>query len=86
MLNLSQNEFNQFTEMRSQSRDELEQITKTRRIKNCKRMSKKDLIIALSKSKRGLAELFSNNLDDSEINDMRILNRLGDILPKRIRK
>ena len=50
-------------------------------------MSKEELIIALLKSKRGLAELFNNNLDDSEISDIRrILKRLRDILPKRIGK
>ena len=34
MQNLSQNESNQITEMRKQSRDELERIAKIRRIKN----------------------------------------------------
>ena len=87
MQNLSQNEFNQIAEMRGQSRDELERIAKMRRSKNHKRMSKEELIIALLKSKRGLAELFNDNLDDSKISDIRrILNRLRDVLPKRIRK
>ena len=40
MQNLSQNEFNQIEEMRDQSRDELEQITKTRRIKIMKKCQK----------------------------------------------
>ena len=87
MQNLSRNEFNQIAEMQGQSRDELERIAKTRRSKNHKRMSKEELIIALLKSKRGLAELFNDNLDDSKISDIRrILNRLRDVLPKRIRK
>ena len=62
MQNLSQNEFNQIAEMRGQSRDELERIAKMRRSKNHKGMSKEELIIALLKSKRSLAELFNNNL------------------------
>ena len=87
MQNLSQNESNQVTTMHNQSRDELEHVAQMRRIKNRKRMSKEELIIALLKSKRGLAELFNNNLDDGKISDIRrILNRLRDVLPKRIRK
>ena len=50
-------------------------------------MSKEEFIIALLKSKRSLAELFSNNLDDGKISRIRrILNRLRDILPRRVRK
>ena len=50
-------------------------------------MVKEDLIICLLKSKQSIAELFSNNLDDDKVSDIRrILNRLGDILPKRYRK
>ena len=91
MQNLSQNEFNQFAEMR-QSRDELEQIAKTRRIKNYEEMTKEELIISFLKSKQSIAELFNNNnnnnnLDDNEISDIRrILSRLRDILPKKDRK
>ena len=88
MRNLSQNELNQVSAMYDQSRDELERVAKMRRIKNRKRMSKGELIIALLKSKSGVAELFNNNLDDSKISDIRRidLNRLRDELPKRIRK
>ena len=90
MQNLSQNEFNQITEMRGLSRDELEQIAKTRRIKNYEKMTKEELIISLLKSKQSIAELFNdnnNNLYDNEISDIRrILNRLRDILPKKDRK
>ena len=50
-------------------------------------MSNEEQIVTLVKSKRGIAELFNNNLDDSKISDIRrILNRLRDVLPKRIRK
>ena len=44
MQNLSQNEFNQIAEMRSQSLDELEQIAKTRRIKSYEETTKEELI------------------------------------------
>ena len=75
--NLSHNELNQAIRMYDQSRDELERTPKMRKIKNRKRMSKEELKIDLLKSKRGLAELFNNNLDDSKISDTRrILNRL----------
>ena len=65
--------------MRSQSRDELERITKIRRIKNYEEMTKEELIIYLLKSKQSIAELFNNNLNDNKISDVRrILNRLRD--------
>ena len=88
MQNLSQIEFNQIAEMRGQSRDEVEQIAKIRRIKNYEEMTKEELIISLLKSKQSIAELFNNNnLYDSEISDIRrILSRLRDILRKKDRK
>ena len=89
MQNLSQNEFNQIAETRSQSRDELERITKTRRIKNYEKMTNEELIISILKSKQSIAKLFknNNNLYDNKISDIRrILSRLRDILPKKDRK
>ena len=87
MLNLSQNEFNQIALRGGLSRDELEQITKIRRIKNYEDMKKEDLIICLLKSKESIAELFNDNRYDNEISDIgRILNILRDILPKKDRK
>ena len=69
--------------MHGQSWDELERITKIRRIKNYEEMSKEELIISLLKSKQSIVELFINDLDDNKISDIwRILNRLRDILPK----
>ena len=53
--------------MQNLPQDDLEQIAKMRRIKNYKRMSKEELIIALLKSKCSIAELF--NLDDDKIRD-----------------
>ena len=73
--------------MHNQSRDELEQIAKIRRIKNYEEMSTEELIISLLKSKQKIAKRFNNNLDDDKISDIkRILNRLRDILPKKYRK
>ena len=71
--------------MYDQSRDELERVAKMRRIKNRKGMLKEELTMALLKPKRGSAELFNNNLDDSKRSDIRkTLNRLRDVLHKRI--
>ena len=73
--------------MRGQSRDELEQIAKIRRIEIYEEMSKEELIISLLKSKQSIAEFFNNNLYDNKISDIRrILNRLRDILPRKYRK
>ena len=52
-------------------------------------MKKEDLIISHLKSKESIAEFFhdnNNNLYDNEISDIRILNRLRDILPKKIER
>ena len=83
----SQNELSQVAEAHNQSRDELEQITKMRRIKNYEEMSKEELIIiSLLKSKQSIAKLFTNNLDNDKISDIkRILIRLRYILPKKYR-
>ena len=67
--------------------DCLEKIAKMRRIKNYKRKSKEELIIARLKSKRSTAELFHNNLDNDIICDIKkILNRLRDVLTREYRK
>ena len=85
MQNLSQNEFNQIEKMRSLSRDELEQNTKIRRIKNYEDTKKEDLIITLLKSKESVVELFNDN--NNLYNDKRRTdNRLRDITPKKDRK
>ena len=47
-----------------------------RRIKNYEKISKEELIISLLKSKRSLAELFNNNLDNDRISEIKtILNK-----------
>ena len=75
--------------MLGQSRDELEQITKIRRIKNYEEMTKEELIISLLKSSQSIADLFNdnNNPCDNKISGIRrIFSRLRDILPKKDRK
>ena len=67
MQNLSQNKFNQIVVMHDLSRDELEQITKIRRIKNYEDMEKEDLIISLLKPKESTAELFNDNHYDNKM-------------------
>ena len=67
--------------MQNVPQDDLEQIAKTRRIKNYERMSKEEVMIALLKLKRSIAELFNNNLDNDKISDTKkIFDRLRDIL------
>ena len=86
MQNLLQNEFNQIAKMYNLSRDELEQIGKKRRIKNCEDMKKEDLIISLLKSKERIFELFNDDINNETSDIRRILNRLRDTLPKKDRK
>ena len=70
MQNLTENKQDQITKMHNQSQNELEQIAKIGRIKNYGRMSKEELIIALLKSKRSIAEDFNNNLGNDKIRGM----------------
>ena len=72
--------------MQNRLQDVLEKITKMRRIKNYEVMSKEWLIIAFLKSKSSINELFNNNLDNNRSDIKRIINRLRDILPRRLRK
>ena len=50
MQNLSQNEFNQIAEMRSQLRDKRERIGKIRKTKNYEKMTNEEFIIPILKS------------------------------------
>ena len=70
MQNLTENKQDQITKMHNQLQNELEQIAKIKRIKNYGRMSKEELIIALLKSKRSIAEDFNNNLDNDKKSGM----------------
>ena len=72
--------------MQNRLQDVLEKITKMRRIKNYEVTSKEWLIIAFLKSKSSINELFNNNLDNNRSDIKRIINRLRDILPRRLRK
>ena len=86
MLNLSQSEFNQIAEMRSQSRDELEQIEKIRRIKNYEKMTNEKLIISILKSKQSITEFLTIMIMISTITKYdirRILSRLLDRTSKK---
>ena len=56
--------------MRSQSRDELGQIKKIRRIKDYEKMTNEKLIISILKSKQSVAEFFNNN--DNDLYDNKI--------------
>ena len=56
--------------MRSQSRDELGQIEKIRRIKDYEKMTNEKLIISILKSKQSVAEFFNNN--DNDLYDNKI--------------
>ena len=50
-------------------------------------MSNEELIIALLKWKRSIGELFNNNLNNDKTSDSKkMLNRLRDILPRKIKK
>ena len=86
MQNLSQSEFNQIAEMRSQSRDELEQIEKIRRIKNYEKMTNEKLIISILKSKQSITEFLTIMIMISTITKYdirRILSRLLDRTSKK---
>ena len=86
MQNLSQSEFNQIAEMRSQSRDEFEQIEKIRRIKNYEKMTNEKLIISILKSKQSITEFLTIMIMISTITKYdirRILSRLLDRTSKK---
>ena len=64
--------------------NELEQITKTRRMKNYKSMSREDLLIALLKSKQSIAELRNNKDNNAEIEETKkIFNELRNNFSKK---
>ena len=69
MQNLSQNELGQITKMQNFLQNELEQIAKMRDIKNYKKMSREELLIALLKSKQSHAELYKSRSKNVEIEE-----------------
>ena len=58
--------------MCSQSQDELERITKIRRIQNYEKMTNEELIISILKLKQSVAELFNNN-NNNNLYDNKII-------------
>ena len=83
MQNLSQNELGQIIKMRNLLQNELEQIVKMRRIKNYKKMSKEELLIAVLKSKQSHAELYKSKSNNTEIEETKkIFNKLRNRFPK----
>ena len=87
MQNLSQNELKQITKMSNLSQNELEQIAKMRRIKNYKKMSKEELLIALLKSEQSPAELRRSKDNNAEIKEIKEkFNALRNSFSKEKRK
>ena len=91
MQNRSQNELEQITKMQNLLQNELEQIVKMRRIKNYKKMSKEELLIALLKSKQSHAKLYKSKSNNSEIEETKKLfnelrNKFSKSKIKEIRK
>ena len=61
----------QITKMQNLSQNELEQIAKTRRIKNYKNMSKEELLISLLKSDQSIAEFCKTKSSNVEIEEIK---------------
>ena len=65
------NKLMQITKMQNLSQNELEQIAKTRRIKNYKNMSKEELLISLLKSDQSIAEFCKTKSSNVEIEEIK---------------
>ena len=79
MQNLSLNELRKIERMNNLSLNALEQIAIARHIKNCKDMSKEDLLIALLKSSKSHTELLNADVSDTEIGETKkLFNGLGN--------
>ena len=73
--------------MSNLSQNELEQIAKTRCIKNCKNMSREELLTALLKSKQSHTELRRSKDNNAEIEETKkIFNELRNRFSKEKRK
>ena len=69
--------------MSNLSQNDLEQITKMRRIKDYKNMSKEKLLIALLKSEQSRAELYKGKSNNAEVEETRkIFNEIKNKLSK----
>ena len=67
--NISENGLDRIAKMQNLSQNELEQIAKMRHIKNCKKKSKEDLLIAFLKSKQSHAELHKSKPNNVAIEE-----------------
>ena len=94
--NISENDLRKVTKLQSMSIADLRKIPKLRKLKNCDKMSKKDLIYTLLRSEKNISEdnyikYISINIDDNDgirtkINNINIvLARLGNIIAKKDR-
>ena len=77
--------------MQNLLQNELEQITKIRRIKNYKKMSREELLIALLKSVQSHTELYKSKSNKTEMEETRKLfnekrNKFSKSVMKEIRK
>ena len=71
--------------MQNLSQNELERIAKIRRIKNYKKMSKEELLIALLKSVQSHAELYKSKSNNAEIEETRnIFNEIRNKFSKSV--
>ena len=93
--NISENDLRKVTKLQSMSIAGLRKIPKLRKLKNCDKMSKKDLIYTLLRSEKNISEdnyikYISINIDNdgirTKINNINIvLARLGNIIAKKDR-
>ena len=93
--NISENDLRKVTKLQSMSIADLRKIPKLRKLKNCDKMSKKDLIYTLLRSEKNISEdnyikYISINIDNdgirTKINNINIvLARLGNIIAKKDR-
>ena len=65
------NKLMQITKMQNLSQNELEQIAKTRRIKNFKNISKEELLISLLKLDQSIAEFCKTKSSNAEIEEIK---------------
>ena len=89
--NLSQHELEQITRTKYLPRNELEKIAGIRRIKNYKKNSEEELLIALLKSEQSHAELYKSKSNNTEIEETRkffneIRNKFSKLVVEEIRK
>ena len=79
-----ENKFNKAEKLQKKSMDESWGTARLRRIKNCDKLIKEDLIISLLKSESSPAERnfekrFNNNTDGNDIYDDKIRGKISDI-------